>query len=343
MPKRLKPRRRAKKKPKIFLWFLLILVLGLVGAGGWVSFQLSPTPAGEATYVRYNSGLSAQEAFEDLQTRGVIRNSQYMTMAARVFDLVSVDPGTYRVAPGMPWREVIRSLRKPVRQDVVIPPGWWAARVGKRLEDKGVCLAKDYVDAANHPERFADVVSFPLPKKSLEGYLFPDTYDLPPLLGADEVVRRQLRAFDEKVAKRLGTKGLDRALNIAAMVELEAAKDVERPIIAGVIENRLAKGQRLEMDATVLYALQEWKVLGPGVVHTVKSPYNTYEHAGLPPGPIGSPGKASIEAALNPAKHGYFFYVAKPDRTHSFSATYDEHLKAIKAARALWAEAKKKT
>ena len=340
MAGRSKPRRRPRGRRR---WaFLATLVVLVGGPLAWGMYQLSPTTAGKPFYVRYNSGLSAGKALEDLQANGVVRNSQCMALVAKVYDLQSVDPGTYRFAPGMSWREVVRALRKPIRQDVVIPPGWWIARVGKRLEAKGVCTAKEYIDAANHPERFQGVVGFPLPEKSLEGYLFPDTYDLPPLLGADEVVRRQLRAFDEKVAAPLGTNGLARALTIASMVELEAAKDEERPVIAGVIENRLAKGQRLEMDATVLYALQEWKVLGPGVVHTVKSPYNTYEHAGLPPGPIGSPGKASIEAALHPARHGYFFYVAKPDRTHIFSATYAQHLAAIKVARKAWSDAKAK-
>ncbi|MBS1708774.1 MAG: endolytic transglycosylase MltG [Armatimonadetes bacterium] len=335
--KRRTPRRR---RWGLRLFIFLLVVLG--GAGGLAAFLLSPLPTGPDITFRIQHETPAKEVVADLAAKGVVRNVEATMLVATIKDLASVETGTYRLHPGMDVRQVIAALRKPLKQDVMVPAGWWAARVGKRLEEKGVCSAKEYTEATKHPEKFQDVVTFPLPQDSLEGYLFPDTYDLPPLLGADEVVRRQLRAFEEKVVKPLGKKGLGRALVIASMVELEAAKDSERPVIAGVIENRIAKGQKLEMDATVLYALQEWKVLGPGVVHTVKSPYNTYEHAGLPPGPIGSPGKASIEAALKPAKHGYFFYVAKPDRSHTFSATYDEHLKAIKAARTLWAEAKKK-
>ena len=169
---------------------------------------------------------------------------------------------------------------------------------------------------AGKPEEFAEVVDFELPKGSLEGYLYPDTYDLPPMLGAKGVITRQLRAFETKVVKKLGAEGLDRALTIGSMVELEAALDEERPRVAGVIENRLKKGMRLELDATVLYALGEWKELGPGVVRTVKSPYNTYLNAGLPPGPIGSPGAKSIEAAMNPETHNYLFYVERPERSN---------------------------
>jgi UPF0755 protein len=90
---------------------------------------------------------------------------------------------------------------------------------------------------------------------------------------------------------------------------------------------------RLEIDASVLYALQEWKPLGPGVVRTVKSPYNTYLVSGLPPGPIGSPGLKSLKAALEPEKHGYLFYVARPDKTHYFARTYEEHRGNIRRAR----------
>lgn len=318
------------------------LVLAVVAGGAWVMYGLSPEPTGKAIYVRYKQPTPLASVTGELVGKGIVRNARLFEEAAGLKGLKTVKRGTYRLHPGMGWQEVVASLQKPVRQEVMIPPGWWIARVAKRLEAKGVCAAGEYIEEARHPEKFQSDVTFQLPKGSLEGYLFPDTYDLPPMLGADETIRRQLKAFEEKVVKPLGTQNLERAVTIASMVELEAAKDVERPVIAGVIENRLARKQNLEIDATVLYALQEWKNLGPGVVRTVKSPYNTYLHPGLPPGPIGSPGKASIEAALNPSRHGYFFYVAKPDRTHIFSATYAEHLSAIRVARKEWTEAKEK-
>ena len=117
-------------------------------------------------------------------------------------------------------------------------------------------------------------------------------------------------------------------------IEAEVAQDRERPVVAGLIENRTRIGMLLQIDATVLYALQEWKELGPGVVKTVESPYNTYIHAGLPPGPIGSPGFKSIEAALKPKANPYLYYVALPDRTHMFSADYAGHLANIRKRKA---------
>ena len=219
---------------------------------------------------------------------------------------------------------------------VRLPEGWWQLRTAARLESFDVCTGKDYVDAAKSPEKYEDV-GLPIKSGSLEGWLFPDTYDLAPLTPAENVVRLQLRTFKRKVLDRYPeTKDWNRVLTVASMVELEAAKDEERPRVAGVIENRLRKGQPLEIDATVLYALQEWKNLGPGIVRTVKSPYNTYLNKGLPPGPIGSPGLKSIVATLKPEKHGYLYYVARPNRSHYFAATYSEHLSNIRKARAEW-------
>jgi UPF0755 protein len=216
--------------------------------------------------------------------------------------------------------------------------------VAPRLEEKGVCTAKEYIAAAHNPGLFRDDVSFPLPEGSLEGYLYPDTYDLPPLLGAEAVVRRQLQAFEEKVWAEIqalaptSPPDLHTLLIKASLVELEAGVDEDRPRIAGVIENRLAANQRLQIDATALYAIQQWKVLQPGEIATIESPYNTYKVDGLPPGPIGSPAWRSIKAVLQPEVHSFFYYVARPDLTHYFGATYDDHLRNIKRARAEFAD-----
>ncbi len=322
--------------------FLVGLVVGsAIGLGGvtWFNKQLEPMPAGPETMVRW-SAKSIEEAAADLAELKVVRNPRVFVWYLKLTrQTPQIGEGSYAFKPGSSPDEVLKSLRNPVTQMVRIPEGWWISRVAKRLEDKNVCSAEEYIKLAGQPEKFSEVVTFQLPKDSLEGYLYPDTYELPPMLGAKAVIERQLRAFENKVVKSFGKKDLDRAVTVASMVELEAGLDEERAKIAGVIENRLARNMRLELDATVLYALGEWQVLGPGVVRTVKSPYNTYLNAGLPPGPIGSPSAKSIEAAMNPDSHGYLFYVARPDRSHLFSRTYDEHRANIRKARAEWREA----
>jgi UPF0755 protein len=310
-----------------------ILALGMVT---WLNKELAPTPAGKEQLVRWEA-QSFDRAIGKLGEIGVVRNPGLFARVAKFRgQAFAVSGGTYSFRAGMRESEIFASLKTPLTQNVRIPEGWWIKRIAARLEEKNVCSADEYIELAESPEEFKGVVSFNLPKESLEGYLYPDTYELPPLLGARGVIERQLKTFESKVVKKLGNRDLSRALVVASMVELEAALDSERPRVAGVIENRIKRGMRLEIDATVLYALGEWKELGPGVVRTVQSPFNTYLNSGLPPGPIGSPGLKSIEAALKPESHGFLFYVARPDRSHYFTPSYDQHRAAINKARAEW-------
>lgn len=327
------------KAKKALIGFVFGCILGL-GALTWLNTETQPMATGEKFMVRWDA-MSFDSAVNELEAKGVVRNAWLFTRLAKLEKkAVRVGSGTYEFNPGMSMDQVISALKNPLQQNVRIPEGWWISRVADRLESKNVCDAAEYIELAGKPEEFKDVVDFELPKESLEGYLYPDTYDLPPMLGAKAVITRQLQTFQKKVVDKLGEDGLDRAVIVASMVELEAAKDEERPRVAGVIENRIKKNMRLELDATVLYALGEWKELGPGVVRTVKSPYNTYLNAGLPPGPIGSPGMKSIEAALNPESHNYLFYVARPDRTHYFTPDYAAHRAAINKARGEWKESR---
>lgn len=310
------------------------IAAALYGAKVWIDGQVASMPEGEEFYVRWE-GESFESAANELKERGVVRNVDALKVYARWRKgFVAPDNGTYQFRPGMTADQILAAMHEPVKQMVRIPEGRWIAWVGSILEEKGVCTQADYVEAANDPARFAEDVSFPLPEGSLEGYLYPDTYELPPLLGADGVIERQLQAFEAKVWDKLeGHPDPNRILTIASMVELEAALDRERPMVAAVIENRLRIDMPLQIDATVNYARQEWGVLPPNFVRTVKSPYNTYLNRGLPPGPIGSPGAASIEGALEPASHDFLFYVARPDRSHYFTRTYAEHRRMINKAR----------
>jgi UPF0755 protein len=323
------------KAKKALIGFVVGVILGF-GALTWFTNGTKEMPTGPEFLVRWDA-MSFDDAVQELEAKGVVRDAWLFTHLAKLEKKsVKVGGGTYAFHPGMTMAQVIDALKNPLKQNVRIPEGWWISRVAKRLEDKGVCTAAEYIELAAKPEEFKDVVAFDLPEKSLEGYLFPDTYDMPPMLGAKAVITMQLRTFEKKVVDKLGTDGLSRALIVGSMVELEAAKDEERPRVAGVIENRIKKGMRLQIDATVLYALGEWKELGPGVVNTVKSPYNTYLNSGLPPGPIGSPGFKSIEAAMNPESNNFLFYVARPNRSHYFTPDYNSHRSAINKARAEW-------
>lgn len=333
---------KKRTRNRFVFWGAFVATFAVAGmvANAWYRSALAPMPGGEPFYVRYEESTSFDTVVEQLYEKKVVRDVGAFRLYCFVNRLARTSvTGTLQFRPGMDPRQIYSATRKKIEQQIRIPEGWWIARTAKILEEKGVCTAAEYESEASNPQAYAEYVSFKLPEKSLEGYLYPDTYDFPPLLGAREVIKRQLRTFEKKVyepTKEMGGSEdvLYRALIVASMVELEAAQQEERPKIAGVIENRVSSNQNLEIDATVLYALQDWRVLGPGEVRKVESPYNTYLNPGLPPGPIGSPAWRSVEAALNPEAHEYFYYVARPNRYHYFSESYRGHRTNINKARA---------
>lgn len=319
-----------------------VVAVLLAAAFGAMALQraIQPMALGEPFYVRYDADTPIATVLADLEKRGVVRSARAMALYAtlrRKGDVVR--SGTYELKGGMLPDPILAALRKPVRQMVRMPETNWSSRSANILEQKGVTTAAEYNAAVKDPARFQDAVSFRLPKNSLEGYLYPDTYDFPPMLGADGVIRRQLKNFEKRVWEGLKQpKNLHDVLTKASLVELEVARDDERPVVAGVIENRLRIGMRLQIDAAVLFGMQKWQRLTFKEIRESDSPYNTYQNAGLPPGPICSPSVKSIEGVLAPAKHDYLYYVALPTGQHMFSATYDEHLANIQRRKKALAE-----
>ncbi|MBX3117903.1 MAG: endolytic transglycosylase MltG [Fimbriimonadaceae bacterium] len=334
----------AKKKPsrlKRLLKLALTLTIIVSAIAYWGYTQLQPTNSAKAFYMRYDNPKTLSAVLDNLQEKGVVRNATVADWYSRISKVPrQVKRGTYQVKPGSTIEEVYKTLQNPVRQMVRIPETYWASRVGPLLEEKGVASATEYAKLIKTPQAFQSEVGFPLPKTgTLEGYLYPDTYDLPPLLGARQTIIRQLKTFEEKVYKKLPPDtNLNRTLTLASMLQLEVKLDNERPIVAGVIENRVKQKMPLQIDATVLYGLQEWRRLTYDDYRNTDSPYNTYRIKGFPPGPICSPTIRNVTAALNPSSHPYLFYVALPEGKHLFSSTYKEHLKNIALRKAALAQ-----
>ncbi|RYG45415.1 endolytic transglycosylase MltG [bacterium] len=314
----------------------LVVLLGAGGSYAWLSSGTKPAAPGKEVLVRYEGRKPLLTVFGDLQKRGIVRDARAAGIWARLTRQPSLVPtGTYRLRPGQTLDEIVDELQKPIRHMVRLPETNWAARSARILEREEVCSAASYMALVKNPAAFEGTVSFPLPKDSLEGYLYPDTYDLPPLLGARGVIERQLENFEKRVWRGLKEpKDLQKIVNIGSLVEMEVAIDSERPMVAGVVENRLKKGMRLQIDAAINYGLQKWRPLTYNDYKNVDSPYNLYRVSGLPPTPICSPTVESIEAAIRPAKHDKLYYVALPDKTSLFSATYEEHLKNVAKRRA---------
>jgi UPF0755 protein len=287
------------------------------------------------------NGSSASRVAEILAGEGAVRSALGFKLLARVTGKsASLKPGAYDLDPGAGPRA---ALNKIARGDVAarwitIPEGYTIRQIGERLQDEKIGSAERFVELAQYGGS-SFRTSFRHPGVSLEGYLFPDTYLVPAGATEQSVIQMMLDAFGTKIADSLAGDiarsgmSLHQCMTLASLVEREARIPKDRPLVSAVIRNRLGKGMRLEIDATVLYALGYHK----GRVFyrdlDVESPYNTYRNTGLPPGPIANPGLLSIKAALRPARAGYLYYVARPDGSHIFSSTFEQHKQAIKAAR----------
>ncbi len=328
-------RRRRRTRPRVLV--LLLLMAGLAGYGYWLTTPVASR--GAAKVVTVEAGQSARGVAHLLRREGLIRSEAaflalgYLNGRARQLRV-----GRYSLAPTMGAGEILEALSRGTHRAwgwVTVPEGYTVRQIAATLAREQVGGASDFAEFARSPEGMRP--GFPVPETGLEGYLFPDTYRVEAEAQAEEVAAQMVRRFREVVWEGLfhaqpwyGRRSLNEVITLASLVEAEAKLDRERPLIAGVLMNRLERGQRLECDATVQYALgADRKARLRYKDLEIDSEYNTYRHAGLPPGPICSPGKASIEAALQPARVPYLYYVARPDGSHVFSTTFAQHTAAI--------------
>lgn len=320
---------------------VVIAVLFLLAAGAWLWWQFQPVGKGGLRLVRITPGMSARQIGQKLQSQGLVRSALAFEWAVRLRGWSGqLQPGTYELRPSMsPWQIAQMLAEGRVATSwVTIPEGYTVRQIAQLMEERGVASAQEFLRLATE-EGDTFRASFPLPK-NLEGYLFPNTYRLPRGTGARAAIQAMVSLLEREVYQKYRDE-IERSgftfhqiLTIASMIEREAKVPQDRALISAVIRNRLKRGMRLEIDATVLYALGTHKSRVLYRDLEVDSDYNTYRRKGLPPGPIANPGAACIEAALRPAEVDYLYYVARPDGSHIFTRTLQEHRVAIARARA---------
>ncbi|WP_235641576.1 endolytic transglycosylase MltG [Humidesulfovibrio mexicanus] len=329
-----------RPKPRVSRLFRLLLCLALVlaAAGGGAAFLLAPahTPGREAVAL-IRPGMSLPAIARELEAQGVIKSAPAFTLLARLCGGAQrAKAGEFLLSSGQSAWDILRVITTTngIQRRVTVREGlpWW--ETARLYEAHGLADRERFVQAMHNAtllERHG------VPAASAEGYLFPETYQLS--RGKDDaaaVVEAMLKEFGRR-AKALWPQGppppdeLRRVVILASLVERETGDPAERPRIAGVFANRLRLGMRLQCDPTTIYGL------GPDFdgdlkrahLEDAQNPYNTYAHAGLPPGPICSPGLESLKAALAPEKHDFLYFVAKGDGSHEFNATLDEHNRAV--------------
>lgn len=304
----------------------VLVVVAVLAVGGFYGYRLVRGRFFPANYsgdgtgqviVHVDAGDTATVVGQELFDKNVVASPRAFVLAAEhSTKATGLEPGYYRVHEHMNAARAFALLLNPaarVQARVTIPEGWRLSRILATLADRTSSSLAAYRRAAAHPAALG------LPayaRGDLEGYLYPDTYDIQPHTDARRVLTTMVAAFKREAAHvRLAAAAGGRRLTpgqvvtVASLIQAEGGAVSDYPKIAEVIYNRLAGQMKLQLDSTVMYALHTYGVIASTQQLGVRSPYNTYQHQGLPPGPIDSPGNAAIEAALHPATGNYLYFV----------------------------------
>lgn len=341
------PRRRSRALGCV-QWFLVLLFLLPAGLGipavlgyNWVDHQLHQpaNPGGGKVRFVVPQGATFHEVADTLHRVGLIDSVAVFDLYARYKHLDrNIEAGAYLLSRNLNMIEILKALQTATPDEifVTIPEGYTIKKAAARLDQGGVIKGRDYIAQAVAGQFNYDFLKDLPAGTSLEGFLFPDTYLIPRTGTAKQLLTLQLEDFnkywDDSRKALAAPRKLTalQVLTIASMIEREARFDDDRPRVASVIYNRLAAGWPLQVDATVLYAKGVWQSTVTADDRKIDSPYNTYLHTGLPPGPIANPGLKAIDAALQPAQTGYFYYLSDPQGHNHYATSSQEFAQLLK-------------
>lgn len=306
-----------------------------------VGVYLTSPPSSSEKTINFEvpTGSSSQTIAKQLAKRKLIRSEYAFRIVVRHRGSGKhLHAGTYVLRRNMTLWHIVDEFEKGQVTLIrwTVPEGLTAAAIAELWETDGFGMADAFREASQLPRLLKQ---YGLEDKTVEGYLFPNTYKFAKGITAEEVVEMMLEEFKQRWTETFDKEAISLGLTrheivtLASVVEKEAQSKSERPRIASVFHNRLKQKWRLQADPTVLYALGNPKRLLTRADLSVDSPYNTYKHKGLPPGPIANPGIDSIIAALRPEKTDYFYFVAIGEGKHHFSKTLSEHNRMIRKIR----------
>jgi len=333
---------------------VVLLLLAVAGAAAWMWYGIEQPYQGfaaEGVFVDLPHGASSRTVARVLKQNGVIRSRFAFEVYARRHPRRRLQAGEYFFNHAISGHDVFWQIADGhiYEQPFTVREGETIFDIAHDLETEKLMTADDFLSAAQNPDLISDIAPH---AKTLEGFLFPATYFLPRHPSPTDVTAEMVHKFKEEwqriapLESQRDTTGLEHGrpvaslVTLASLVERETPKPEERPLVAGAFENRLRKRIPLQCDPTVIYAMQDagqynGRITGADL--HFPSPYNTYVHAGLPPGPIGNPGEASLRAALDPAKTDYLYFVANTQGGHFFAATLVEHNRNVTKYRRLLA------
>ena len=318
-------------KASLVILILLLVIIGvIIWQGPEAILDLRAASWGDPVEVNIPRGSGIKEIASRLKTAGII-DSYYAFIFAALWtrDDGKIKAGEYSISPAVSLREILLILRRGrvIAYRIPIPEGFTLAQIIERLAANSLVDKSTAWSVARDP---AYLASHGIPGETLEGYLFPSTYRFSRGLSAETIFDTMIEQFWKvwqplKPQARTQGMSMSEAVILASIIEREAVKDSERPMISSVYHNRLDKGMRLQADPTVIYGLDDFKGKLTRSHLKIDTPYNTYTRKGLPPGPICSPGARSLKAAVSPKTSKYYYFVAKGNGYHAFSRTLREH------------------
>jgi len=333
------------------LRLILLLVALVIVVAAYLFYRLEhpgvgPTAGAEVT-ILFTSGTPTSQIFHRLGEAGVLSDPRLAEIYYRLYrNATPLQAGEYRFTRPMPIDEIINRMARGdvVKYTIVVPEGLSARETFELFWKQGIGGPEAFAEALRATELLPGLTQN---VSDLEGFLFPETYVVTRSTSARQIVDRMVDEFRRNFTAEMREKAraLDltprQAVTLASIVEKESALREEGPLIASVYLNRLKRGMRLQADPTVIYSLKrdgKWT----GVLHrsdyNYDSPYNTYLYDGLPPEPICNPGRKALKAAVSPAKTDFLYFVADDSGGHTFSRTFEEHLRVISTVRKLRAE-----
>jgi UPF0755 protein len=311
-------------------------VLGCAAVGGALGWSLRrPSDTPKQVVFEVPRGATLEGIARELEDEGLIRSQLGFRILARISGRAGgLRAGEYALSPTLAADQVLDRLTRGtvMTHRVALPEGLTLREIAARFEEAGLVSADEFIAVTTDPTL---PVLLGVDGTTLEGYLFPETYELAKGLAAREIARLMVEQF-QRVWRRIEPLASAKALSmrdvvvLASIVEKETGAPGERPMVAAVFHNRLKRGMRLETDPSVIYGIPDFDGnLRRVHLEDESNPYNTYRISGLPPGPIANPGELALRAVVEPAKSDYLFFVARNDGTHKFSRTYREHVNAV--------------
>lgn len=329
-----------------------LFVAAVIGLAVYADKMIQPMPASqEKQRISYPQGTTTAQLAAQLDQKGIIRSASFFSLYLKYKkEGARFQAGEYALAPGITLDEIIESLNsgQTMKEEgirLTVPEGYTVSQVAQKIQQSYGFDAAAFIKEAQSFQNgelalVAQIPADPAIRVRLEGYLFPETYEWKKEAAVHDIIASMVQQLDKKLTElpdgwqqAMARQGMTfhQMLTVASLIEREVALDEERPIVSGVIYNRLKQGMPLQIDATIQYLFDKPKDRLFEKDLKIESPYNTYLNKGLPPGPIASPSLDSIKAAIYPVDTKYLFYVTKKDgsKGHLFAETFEQHRKNI--------------